>query len=147
MLYNPSLSPAALEVLDAVQEVAKTLQRKEDPTYEQLRAVAEKIETHQGTTDLDPRHPQINQMLTAWNQILLGCLMKQFGETAYTGLIDAVYVDRGLAAESYKQLAFLNDEVVNDAEEHWPDLTELAGKLAERFDTTLVEKEQPRADQ
>lgn len=136
MLYNPTLTPAALEVLNAVQEVAKTLQRKEDPTHEQLRGVAEKIEEHQGTPNLDPRHPEINKMLTAWNQILLGCLLKQFGETAYTGLIDAVFLDRDLAREAHLQLDFLTADLVDDVEDKLPDVVELAHKLSDRFKET-----------
>ena len=89
--YNPFLTEKTRAILAAVQAVATTLQKQEDPTVEQLRHVAVLIEEASGTPDLDPRNPEVNGMLTAWNQILLGCLLKQCHPKPYTDLIDRVY--------------------------------------------------------
>ena len=90
-LINPHLTPKGYQILDAVQAIGVAIRETGTAPAEQLRAAAVLIEEASGTSDLDPRNPQISQILTAWNQLFLGCLLKQLDPTPYTRLIDLVW--------------------------------------------------------
>ena len=90
-LYNPHMTPKGREILKAVQGVGVLIRTGGTPTREQLHATAALIEAASGTFDLDPRNPQINQILTAWNQFLLGSVLKQLDPTPYTALVELVW--------------------------------------------------------